>query len=89
MARTRIKDLPKDINISTNEMGRIYGGGGDLGDPQLVPIGIPMQADYAAATADNGSDVDTVGKYLHSIDVSLPPIQCLGLTLPYGAGGRL
>jgi hypothetical protein len=26
MARTRIEDLPKDIKISRNEMGRILGG---------------------------------------------------------------
>ena len=86
MARVRIEDLPKDISIGTNEMGRIYGGNEDLGDPHLAPIGFPTEADYAEETADNRR---TVGKYLHSIDVPLPPIQCLGLTIPDAGGGRL
>ena len=36
MARTRIEDLPKDINIGTNEMGRIYGGRCDVQDMSIV-----------------------------------------------------
>ena len=36
MARTRIEDLPKDINIGTNEMGRIYGGRCDVQDLSIV-----------------------------------------------------